>query len=47
VGEDVATADLAEQEPFGCLIKKRNQVPGKGTCTPEPKAQGEVLKKGA
>lgn len=43
--ENIAPAHFAEQEPFGCLIKKSNEVPGKRACTPEPKTQCEVLKK--
>jgi hypothetical protein len=43
---DVASAHFVQQMAFSRLIEKGNQVPGKQARTPEPEAQGEVLKKG-
>ncbi len=45
MNEDVATADFVQQEAFSRLIEKGDHIPGKRACTPEPEAQGEVLKK--
>ncbi len=43
--EDVPTTDFAQQDPLSRLIQKSYHIPGKTARTPEPEAQGEVLKK--
>ena len=45
VDKDVSTSYFVEQEPLGGFVEKGNDIPRQTVRAPEPKAQGEVLKK--